>query len=158
MWIQNGRGRKVGICSSTLFLVYGGIHWDDSAYHLVFVLFGSQLCSHFFPTSKRPQICQLHVSCLGYSPAHKKHHCSGQPRTPETSMRLPWTNLSWLTAQIYLLFSCLVGLGTSGVFPPPGNEAQVLSVLGFPNLSGDSTTQHQPIPFFLWLYSEEHSQ
>lgn len=121
MWIQNGRGDRVGICPSTLFLVYGGIHWDDFAYHLVFVLFGSQLCPRLFPTTKHLQICQLRVSCLSYSAAHKKHYCSGHPRTAETSMRLPWTCLSWLIAQIYLLFSCLIALGTSGVFPLLGN-------------------------------------
>ena len=158
MWIQNGRGERVGVCHSTLFLVYGGIPRDDFAYHLVFVLFGTQLCPCLFPTTEHLQICQLHVSCLGHCTAHNKHYCSGHPRTLETTMKLPWACLSWLITQIYLPFSCLIGLGPSGVFPSHGKEAQILFVLGSPILSGDSIIQHQPIPFFPWLYSDERSQ
>lgn len=119
MWIQNGRGERVGSCPSTLFLVYGGIPGDDFAYHLVFVLFGSQLCPCLFPTTKHLQICPLHVSRLGHSTVRKKHYCSDHPRALETSMRLSWACLSWLIAQIRLPFSCLIGLGTSGVSTPP---------------------------------------
>lgn len=72
MWIQDGRRGRVGIGLSMLFLVNGGIRWDDSAYHLVFVLCESQLCPPLFPTTEPLQICQLHVSCLGYSTEHRK--------------------------------------------------------------------------------------
>lgn len=95
MWIQNGRGERVGSCPSTLFLVYGDIPGDEFAYHLVFVLFGSQLCPCLFPTTKHLPICPLHVSCLGHSTVRKKHYCSGHPRTLETSMRLPLACLSY---------------------------------------------------------------
>lgn len=158
MWIQNGRGERVGSCPSTLFLVYGGIPGDDFAYHLVFVLFGSQLCPCLFPTTKHLQICPLHVSRLGHSTVCKKRYCSDHPRALETSMRLSWACLSWLIAQIRLPFSCFIGLGTSGVSTPHENEAHVLFAPGYPILSGDSIIQHQQIPFFSWLYSDERSQ
>lgn len=55
IWNQDGRSGGLGICPSTLFLVCGGIHLDELAYHLVFVLCEPWLGT---PCSQPPSICR----------------------------------------------------------------------------------------------------
>lgn len=128
---------------SMLLLVCGGIHWDDFACHLVFVLCESAgpclLPSHQASADLPTPLCYVWVTpqCTGYTVLPMT---SWDPRNLSKFA----LDLSWLTEQIYLLLSCLIGLGTSGVFPSPSSEAHIHSALGSPILSAESIIQHQP--------------
>lgn len=142
MWIQDGRVRGQPSFYVVACLWWHPLRWLCMSLSLcsVWVRAGpSLLPSHQASADLPTPLCHVWVT----------PQCTGYTALPTTS----WDprnlckfalDLSWLTEQIYRLLSCLIGLGTSGVFPSPSNEAHIHSALGSPILSAESVIQRQP--------------